>query len=64
MNNFNNFRRRMRRGADGNTFTVSVEASANGVGDGGLTDERLALISAEVIGQGKMASPRRLDANR
>ena len=54
----------MRRGADGNTFTVSVEASANGVGDGGLTDERLALISAEVIGQGKMASPRRLDANR
>jgi len=40
----------MRSGADGNTFTVSVEASVDGVDDGGLTDERLALISAEAIG--------------
>ena len=45
LNNFINFRHRMRRGADGNTLTVWVKASAVGIDGGGLTDERLALIS-------------------
>ena len=48
LNNFNNLRRRMRNGADGNTFTTLVKA-ATVVDDGGLTAEKLALISGKVV---------------
>jgi len=45
LNSFNSLRRRMRNGADGNTFTTLVRASTSVVDDGGLTAEKLALIS-------------------
>jgi hypothetical protein len=48
LNNFNNLRRRMRNGADGNTFTTLVKA-ATVVDGGGLTAEKLALISGKVV---------------
>ena len=45
LNNFNNLRRKMRNGADGNTFTASVKGNNLVVDGGGLTAEKLALIS-------------------
>jgi hypothetical protein len=45
LNNFNSLRRRIRNGADDNTFTTSVKASTFVVDGGGATAEKLALIS-------------------
>ena len=49
LNNFNSLRRRIRNGADDNTFTTLVKASTFVVDGGGETAEKPALISMGVI---------------